>query len=313
MTFQRFFERTLIINIMKIKNFLLIFFLIILLNACSNHITLKILRVGFIPSENMAQVLANAQPLIDLMSKKLNMEIQPFVATDYTSVVEAFRAGKLDVGFLSPAAYVMAKQQADVIGILKSHRHGSPYYYAAIITRTDSKINSLKDLKNKSFAFGDPLSTTGHIFPKKMFLNVGMNPDTAFKNIIYSGGHDATVLAVLNKKVDAGATYSNNTRGDDASWHQFLRPEEAKLIKAIDYSEPIPSDNITVRATLGKELIDKITKIFIDYSNDKEGQALMRELYYLDGFIPSTDKDFESVREAFDIAGIDISEAMSKK
>lgn len=298
---------------MKLKNIFFVLTVILFLNTCSGYAPSKVLKVGFIPSENMAKVLTNAQPLIDLMSKKLNMEIQPFFATDYTSVVEAFRAGKLDVGFLSPAAYVMAKQEANVKGILKSHRHGSPYYYGAIITRVDSKINSLKDLKNKTFSFGDPLSTTGNIFPRKMFLNVGINPDTDFKNIVYSGGHDATVLSVLNKKVDAGATYANNTKGDDGSWHQFLKPEEARQIKVIAYSEPIPSDNISVSSKLNQELVDKITKLFIDYSNDKEGQALMRELYYLDGFMPSSDEDFESVREAFEIAGIDIREEMSRK
>ena len=298
---------------MKFFNFLIAASLFISLNSCMGDVSVKVLRVGFIPSENMAQVIKNGRPLIDLLSSKLNMEVQPFVATDYTGIVEAFRANKLDVGFLSPAAYIMAKKEAGVKVILKSHRHGSPYYYAAIITRTDNNIKSLKDLKNKTFSFGDPLSTTGNIFPRKMFLNIGINPDIDFKNMVYSGGHDATVLAVFNKKVDAGATFANNTKGDEGVWMQFLKPEESKMIKVLAYSEAIPADNISVSNTMDKETTDKITKIFIDYSASQEGQQLMRELYYIDGFIPSSDKDYESVREAFEIAGIDITEEFDKK
>ena len=120
----------------------------------------KVLRIGFVPSENAQQVIQNAQPLIDLLQKELGMEVQPFVATDYTGVVEALRSNKLDLAFLTPASYVMAKNEANVRVALKSERQGSPFYYAAIITRADSGIRTIEDLRGKSFAFGDPLEET---------------------------------------------------------------------------------------------------------------------------------------------------------
>ena len=129
----------------------------------------KTLRVGFVPSEDAQQVMQNAQPIVEILRKQLGMEIQPFVATDYTGVVEALRVNKLDIAFLTPASYVLAKNEANVRVVLKSERKGMPYYYAAIIVRADSGIKNLEDLRGKSFAFGDSLSTTGNVIPRQMF------------------------------------------------------------------------------------------------------------------------------------------------
>lgn len=273
-----------------------------------------ILRVGFVPSENVQQVAQNAQPIVEILEKKLGMEVQPFVATDYTGVVEALRANKLDIAFLSPASYVLAKSEADVRVILKSHRRGSPYYYAAIITHRDSDIHNLKDLRNRTFAFGDPLSTTGHIVPLLMFKDVGLDPTRDFKNVIYSGGHDATVLAVLNRKVDAGATFANFPNSPDAAWMQYLKdPEEQKKIRPIAYSDPIPADNLVVSGYLDAALAKKIEAVFLELSQSPEGQKRLRDLYQIDGFVAATDEDYNSVRQAFKVAGINLREALKKK
>lgn len=274
----------------------------------------KVLRVGFVPSENVQQVAQNAQPIVGILQKRLDMEVQPFVATDYTGVVEALRANKLDIAFLTPASYVLAKREANVRVVLKSQRRGSPYYYAAIITHADSGIRSLEDLRNKTFAFGDPLSTSGHVFPRKMFKEKGIDPVRDFKAVIYSGGHDATVLAVLNRKVDAGATFANTPEGKDGAWMQYLKdPEEQKKIRVIAYSEPIPADNLVINGNLDPALAKRIEQIFLDLSEDPGGRKMLRELYQIDGFVAATDKDYESVRESFGSAGINLKEALKKK
>jgi phosphonate transport system substrate-binding protein len=287
---------------------------ILALLGCGSRSSSRVLRVGFVPSENVQQVSQNAQPIVDILRKELGMEIEPFVAVDYTGVIEALRAKKLDIAFLTPASYVLAKNEADIQVVLKSHRKGLASYYAAIITRADSGINSLKDLRNRTFAFGDPLSTTGNIIPRKMFLEAGIDPNKDFKNVLYSGGHDATVLAVLNRKVDAGATFANFTDGKDAAWVQYLKnPEEQKKIRAIAYSDPIPADNLVFRAGLDPDLGKKIQEVFLALSRDPAGQKMLRDLYQIDGFVPATDQDYESIRAAFKTAGINLREALKKK
>jgi phosphonate transport system substrate-binding protein len=274
----------------------------------------KTLRVGFVPAEDAQQVMQNAQPIVEILRKELGMEIQPFVATDYTGVVEALRVNKLDVAFLAPASYVLAKNEADIKVILKSERKGIPFYYAAIITRSDSAIKTLDDLRGKTFAFGDSLSTTGHVFPRKMFKERGIDPVRDFKQILYSGGHDATVLAVLNGKVDAGATYANSPNSQDTAWMRYLKdPEDVKKIRAIAFSEPIPADNLVVSGSLDPSVVKKIEEVFVGLSHDAKGKQMLRDLYQIDGFVSATDKDYDSVRQAFIAAGIPIKEGLQKR
>src|SRR6266508_2285127 len=274
----------------------------------------KTLRVGFVPAEDAQQVMQNAQPIVEILRQRLGMEVEPFVATDYTGVVEALRVNKLDIAFLTPASYVLAKNEANVRVVLKSERKGIPFYFAAIITRADSGIRNLEDLRGKTFAFGDSLSTTGNVVPRQMFKQRGIDPVRDFKQILYSGGHDATVLAVLNGKVDAGATYANSPDSKDTAWMRYLKnPEDVEKIRAIAFSEPIPADNLVISANLDEKIAKKIEETFIELSRDPKGKTMLRDLYQIDGFVPASDKDYDSVRQAFLDAGIQIKEALQKK
>ena len=85
---------------------LLALLLMLLTSACADSRKgTRVLRVGFVPSEDAQQVIQNAQPIVDILQQGLGMEVQPFVATDYTGVIEALRVNKLDVAFLTPASY----------------------------------------------------------------------------------------------------------------------------------------------------------------------------------------------------------------
>jgi phosphonate transport system substrate-binding protein len=287
---------------------------VVFLAACGERPpSMATLRVGFVPAEDARQVMENAQPLVEILRKGLNMEVEPFVATDYTGVVEALRVNKLDVAFLTPASYVLARNEANVRVVLKSERKGVPFYYAAIITHADSGIRTLADLRGKTFAFGDSLSTTGHVFPRKMLRAQGIDPVRDFTKMLYSGGHDATVLAVLNRKVDAGATYANSPDSEDTAWMRYLKdPAEIMKIRPIAFSEPIPADNLVISAGLNADIAQRIIEIFLQLSRDPDGKRMFRELYQIDGFVTATDEDYESVRAAFRDAGIQLRDALQK-
>ena len=269
--------------------------------------TPKVLRVGFVPSENLQNILRKTRPVIDALRKELKVQVVPFVATDYTGIIEAMRAHKLDVAFFAPGAYVLAEKKANATVILKALRKGKSYFYAAVIAHRDSGIRKLTDLKGKTFAYVDPASTSGGIYPKVMFLNAGLNPERDFTRVIYAGGHDAAVLAVLNKKVDAAATFANDTKGEDAAWTQFLtNPREAAKIVPIAFSRPIPSDNIAIRRDLEPGLAAKIKKVFLNMSATAAGRKQLWDLYRIDAFVEASPADFDPVREAFGKVGLQI-------
>lgn len=298
------------------QSFVYVFVIVLALLACkpdtqNDSVTPSVLRMGLVPFETGEELLKDMQPLIDVIEKGMGMEVQPTVAADYTGVVEAFKNRQLDIAFLSPAAYVLAKQEANVRILLKSERDGSAFYYGAIIVHNDSDIHSLSDLKGKRFAFGDPISTSGHIFARKMMLEAGITPERDLEKFIYAGSHDATILAVLNRKVDAGATYADDKEGKSSAWKRFLDPKDQAKIRVLKYTAPIPSDTICVSQDFPEDKKALLSKTLIDFTKSEEGHALIKKLYKFDGYVVATDDDYKAVREGFAAAGIDLKESLS--
>lgn len=267
------------------------------------------LTVGFSPWENPAEISKIAAEVTKLLGKELSMTVVPKVASDYAGVVEAMRNGQVDIAFFPPAAYVLAEQRAKARVILKSMFKGQSAYYSAIITRKDSGISKLADLKGKTFAFVDPNSTSGSIYPRVMLLDAGIKPERDFAHVIQAGGHDVVVLSVLNRKVDAGACYANDAKGAEAAWtNPQLVPNAADraMIKVVAFSRPIPSDNIAVRSDLDADLVMKVRKFFLKMSSTPEGRQRIRKVFRVDGFTEAMPADYEPVRDAFRKVGFKI-------
>lgn len=259
----------------------------------------QVLKVGFTPWENPSDMAKTAAPMVEILSKATGMKVQPFLSTDYSGVISAMQVGKVDVAFFPPAAYVMAERKAQAQVILKSQFHGKAEYYGAIITRRDSGIKSLKDLKGRTFAFVDPTSASGAIYPKAMLMDAGIHPERDFKRMLYANGHDAVVMAVVRGKVDAGAVYCNDTEGKQSAWSTMLKdPKDRAQIRMLGISKPIPADNLAVRKDLDPAIVAKIKKAFMDLSATAEGRARIREIYQVDAFVPAQSRDYESMRDA---------------
>jgi phosphonate transport system substrate-binding protein len=280
--------------------------LFLAVTAQSSHAyTPHVLRVGFTPWENPQDMAKSAGPIVEILSKATGMQVQPFLSSDYAGVINAMQVGKVDLAFFPPGAYVMAEKKAGAEVILKSQFNGRALYYAAIFTTKDSGIRSLKDLKGKTMAFVDPTSTSGGIYPKVMLMNEGINPERDLKRIIYAGGHDAAVLAVARGKVQAGAAYANDPKGNQSAWNLLLKdPKDREKIRVLAISKPIPADNISVRKGLSPQIVGAVKKAFLDLSATPQGRARIKEIYHVDGFVPAAPSDYVSVREAFDKVGL---------
>jgi phosphonate transport system substrate-binding protein len=90
-------------------------------------------------------------------------------------------------------------------------------------------------------------------------------------------------------------------------------PQDVKKIRAIAFSEPIPADNLVISEALDPRVAQKLVDIFLELSRDPKGKKMLRDLYQIDGFVTASDKDYDSVRQAFTGAGIQLKEALQKK
>lgn len=167
------------------------------------------LRVGLIPNIAPEDQKAKYEPLRVYLERKLDRPVELFVATNYAGVVQAMVSGKLDLAYFGGLTYAQALKQVEVEPIVTEidAETGTEKYYSLIIAGADSGVDTLADLKGKSFAFGDPSSTSGSLYPRKMLLEAGYDWSKDFapiSEVMYSGGHDATAKAVETGKVAAG-------------------------------------------------------------------------------------------------------------
>ena len=123
-----------------------------------------------------------------------------------------------------------------------SDADGNPAtYYASIVTWPGSGLSDISQLGGHSFAFSDPASTSGHLYPAYALRANGIDPDTGVQ-AIYAGSHTAAFEALRNHKVDAGEL--NSDRIATATAAGTYKPEN---FVTLWQSAPIPQDPITVR------------------------------------------------------------------
>jgi phosphonate transport system substrate-binding protein len=267
------------------------------LAAAGSAAAANVLNIGLIPSEDPNVVISDNKPFLDALSQSLQMEVKPFVATDYNGVIEALRSKKLDAAFLGPFSYVLAVSVADVeaFAIAETARQ-STTYRAYIVARKDRGIHKLADLKGRTFAFVDPTSTSGHLLPKAALLKAGLDPDKDFSRAIFSGGHDATAIAVQNGKVDAGAVADGLF--DAAVARGVIKRDEIEIVWT---SEPIPNAPFCMRRDLPAELKKILGDAFYALRDIPWGSKGV-----LKRWDPTDDRAYDGVREAAKILNLDL-------
>ena len=257
-----------------------------------------VLTVGFIPAEDSRAMVRQSQAILDIVAKHTGMKIDTFVGSDYNATIEALRAGHVDVALLGPFSYVLATTVAPVeaFAVTVVARTMQPSYQSIIIAGKDSNINSLADLKGKTFAFVDPGSTSGFMVPTAAFIKAGITPERDFKQVMYSGGHDSTIVSVGSGKVDAGAVAD---RIYERGCAKGLA--DCNKLKVIWTSPPIPNDPLLYRRNLSEDLKKRIRDAFFSVKNLAFG-----EMGTVARFDPATDKDYDPLREIASALKLDL-------
>jgi phosphonate transport system substrate-binding protein len=274
-----------------------------LLTGCTRKSDEAVFTMGFTPAENAETVNTNGKVLADIIFRKTGLKIKTYVASDYTALIESMRGGSVHFAWLASFGFVLAEKHAGAKVLLKSVRHGKPYFYSAIITRKDKPYRKIQDLKGKNIAWVDPASASGYIVPKASLLNDGIDADQFFKKQIFAGGHDTVVLGVINGSVDAGATFTNEETGETGAWTMLTaaKPEFKEKIQVVYVSKPIPNDTFSTTekfAAARPDVVEKIKQAVLTLDKDEEGKAALRNLYRIDSMMEAQSSEFESLRKA---------------
>ena len=258
----------------------------------------KILRVSAIPDEAPTELQRKFAPLGRYLEREVDMQVSFVPVSDYAAVVESLNTKKLDLAWLGGFTYVQAKIMSKGAVVPLVQRAEDAVFLSRFITANPA-IKTLADLKGKTFAFGSPSSTSGHLMPRFFMMKAGVNPDKDLKNIAFSGAHDATVAFVAAGKSDAGVHNAS-------VWDKLV--EEKKVdtgkVRVFDTTPPYFDYNWTVRGDMDPVLRKKITDAFLklDPANPqhKEIMALQRA----SKFIPTQASNYDGIEQAGISAGL---------
>jgi len=254
------------------------------------------LKVALLPDENASTVIKNNKPLEIYLEKELGKKIELVVTTDYSSMIEAMRHGRIDMAYFGPLSYVLAKQKSDIEPFAAMKQKGSTTYQSVLIANTGAGIAKISDIVNKNVAYGDKASTSSHLIPKSILAENGLKAGENYREH-FAGAHDAVAMAVQNGHAQAGGV-------SKPIFESLVQRGlvDANKVKGFAESKPYPQYPWTMRSNLKPELKEKIRAAFL---NLKDPEVL--KPFKADGFGPISDKDYDVVRSLGTLLKLDLS------
>jgi phosphonate transport system substrate-binding protein len=262
-----------------------------------------VVRFGVEPFDTAPKLIPIYEHIGKLLSEKLGCEVKIFVTTNYNAEIEAMRSGKLEIGEFGPLGYVLAHQVAKAEAVAAfGQPDGKPAsYWASLVTYPSSGIKTVADIKGRSFAFSDPTSTSGHLFPAYGLRKNGVDPDKDIK-AVYAGSHTSSFEALYNKKVDAGELNSEQLESATQRGH-YKDGDMIFLWK----SDPIPTDPIALRGDLPESFKKRAAEV-LQNLDLADLPAADRKIMGLTGtrFVPQTDGAYDGIRDLVKTLKIDL-------
>jgi phosphonate transport system substrate-binding protein len=259
------------------------------------------LHLVLTPSQKPTELIVAGEAFGVALGQLIGTPVRVTVASDYAAVIEALRNRTADLAFVHPVGYVLANREAKAVIIAKDRWHGNTSYTARIWVRKDSGLKTLEDLRGKTIAFVDPASSSGYVYPMVMLIQRGLvknkDPKTFFKEAVFSGSHDAGLLALLKGHVDALGSF-------DQAPQQYLKdPAEREQLAFVAESAAIPEGGICGRDGLDPAVVAKVRAALLKMRGPQY-EALLKKLYDIDGFEPAEDREYDVVRAAMDLVGL---------
>jgi phosphonate transport system substrate-binding protein len=263
------------------------------------HAQTAVLRVSAIPDEAPTELQRKFKPLGEHLKQATGMDVQFTPVTDYAAVVEGLATGRIDLAWLGGFTYVQAKLRTQGGAIPIVQRAEDERFTSRFIVPAASPVRSMSDLKGKTFAFGSPSSTSGHLMPRHFLLQAGIDPDRDFKTVAYSGAHDATVAFVASGRAQAGVLNASVMDKLVESGH----PNAAK-VRVLDTTPPYHDYNWTVRPGLDPVLTRKLAAAFLSLDPARPEHKELMALQRASRFVPTQPSNYDGIEKAARAAGL---------
>lgn len=244
---------------------------------------------GIYASEKPSSLIKKFRPIMDYLEKDLNktsdekIKIKIKIAKSYEAGIEDIVEGYVDFSRLGPASYIEAKDLNPKLEILAlESKKGKKEFNGVICVLENSSYTHVKQLKGKSFAFGNEISTIGRYLSQQYLMNHGIK-EKDLSNYKYLGRHDRVGIAVANNAFDAGALKEGTLKKlVDKGYKLRVIGQFKNVTKPWLASEKMP-----------KALLVKLKSALFNLKDKKILKALKK-----DGFLSAEEDDFRLIENA---------------
>ncbi|WP_206475963.1 phosphate/phosphite/phosphonate ABC transporter substrate-binding protein [Microbacterium sp. KRD172] len=261
-----------------------------------------------IPAEDTQTIAEQNEAMYAAITEATGLEIEVQEVTDYAAVIEALRAGQVQLAGMGPFSYMVAKDGGagvEPLAAVVDAVDESPGYQSYAIVPQGSDIETLEDFAGKTICFVDAASTSGYLYPIAGLMELGIDPESDITPV-FAGAHDASALSVADGTCDAGFAYDAMVDITLIESGQL----EAGALETVWKSETIAGSPYVVSDKLPAELIDQLQQVFDETINKPalveqgfcttEGDCRMPEDAEY-GFIDVEDSLYDGVRRVCEI------------
>lgn len=230
-------------------------------------------------------------PLLDYIEERLGRPVELVQRPTYAEVNRLLEIGEVDVAFVCTGAYLIGEREFDMEILAAPIINGEAAYHSWLIVPSNSPAQSIADLRGKTFAFTDPLSHTGRLYPTYLIYQMGERPETFFGRTFFTYSHDAAIRAVANGLADGAAV--------DSLIFTYLiqrEPELESRLRIIHKSPPFGIPPVVVSPNIRPQLRAELQSIFLSMHNYPSGQAALRALD-IERFIILERSAYDSARQ----------------
>jgi phosphonate transport system substrate-binding protein len=248
------------------------------------------LRVGIAAVLSPQSAVEAYQELLQYLSHRLNRPVERVQRRDYRDMNAAIARGEVDIAFICTWAYVIGQREHGFRLLAVPVVNGKPTYQSWVIVRADLPIHRMEDLRGRVFAFVDPLSNTGYLYPRYLVHQLGETPERFFRRTFFTYGHDRAIRAVAQGLADGAAV--------DSLVFQFLlerEPELAGKVRVIDRSPEFGAPPVVAAPHLAPALQAEIQALLLSAHEDPEGQPALQAIG-VERFVKGDDAWYEGVR-----------------
>ena len=271
---------------------------------------IKEFRIGILGGENASDRLRSNECIKERTAELLGVETKLFAPADYNGVIEGLLGGNLDMAWLGASGYAkvyITNPDAVEPVLTKINEDGSFGYYSIGFARLDKNIGNLDDMKGRVFGFGDPNSTSGYLIPSIEIPEAGydMEPGNYFKDVVFTGGHEQTIVAVSNGDIDAGVSWADGLGDWEDGFNSgaFRKAVDAGLVDMtllteIWRSKVIPEGPIVLRKDLPEQVKLQVTGMLASLPSMDPECAYGFMAGKIKAIAPISHKDYEIIVEA---------------